>query len=498
MMILTIFGRMARLPWLVAIAIALAACSAEVGAPQFDVASLPAAVVDEPYLFDVKVEHEALADVTLTLVEAPAWLELREGAPGTGQLRGRPPRNAEGTFPVHIVAVHGTSQVSGSLRTAITIDPARGRFVSAGFDHSMMITTVGEVYTWGSNAARQLGYPAVDRNLTPRKVTALDHVTAASGVAGDSVTMIVDTLGRLWVWGLNAQGQLGIGSSEPFIAEPTRVAGALADLRIRQVAVGLMHTLAVTDDGSVYAWGSNNFGQLGKGDRLPTTVPVLIPSESFDGRVVIAVAAGDNHSIALTDNGALYVWGDNTGHTLGIGTDPFPRVLLPRPIGTVPGVAEFTAIHAHGYESLALTSSGRLFGWGANNGDQLGIMNGPVTRPGHIVDLLDLGDTRRVTRFAAGNAFTGVTLGDGEFLIQGTNEFTRSAGVDVRRGVVRVDITEGAVPVVVTDLSGGDAHMLALDEQGRVYAWGRNLDGRVGNGRTVDALVPQRVYPPIP
>src|SRR5687767_3021175 len=119
--------------------------------------------------------------------------------------------------------------------------------------------------------------------------------------------------GALWAWGANDLGQLGIGTDE--LNSPLPRLGGLEQVTV--VAAGRRHALAVRKDGSLWAWGWNSDGQLGNGATLAVGTFSAVQVDGL-GKVV-AVAAGEAHSLALGEDGALWAWGNNFWGQLGTG-----------------------------------------------------------------------------------------------------------------------------------------------------------------------------------
>ncbi|NXV58701.1 RCBT2 protein, partial [Molothrus ater] len=149
--------------------------------------------------------------------------------------------------------------------------------VACGSHHSMVLTSDGEVYTWGYNNSGQVGSGSTANQPIPRRVTScLQNKIVVNIACGQMCSMAVVENGEVYVWGYNGNGQLGLGSSgnQP---TPCRIA-ALQGIRVQRVACGYAHTLVLTDEGQIYAWGANSYGQLGTGNKsnqsYPTTVIV--------------------------------------------------------------------------------------------------------------------------------------------------------------------------------------------------------------------------------
>ncbi len=190
------------------------------------------------------------------------------------------------------------------------------------------------------------------------------HVSAAENAAAHH--FFVDQDGSLWAWGENAYGQLGLGT-ETEVDFPLEVA---ATTKISAVATGMRHTLALGRDGAVWAWGDNSAGQLGEGGFKSSTLP-----QRLDLRDVVALAAGDWHSAALDQSGQVWTWGSGVFGQLGDGKGGrFATSSLPVKVDGLPKVV---AISSGSNHLLALCDDGTVWAWGRNLEGQLG---SPVTR----------------------------------------------------------------------------------------------------------------------
>ena len=246
---------------------------------------------------------------------------------------------------------------------------AIGADISAGWTHSAFVVD-GVVWTCGDNAYGQLGQPDVGRSLRPLPVSGLKDVVA---VSASWHTLAVTTAGDVYAWGRNTYGQLGNGTYGIDAKEtrPIRV-GNLAN--VVTVAAGWDHSLALTRDGSVYAWGSRSHGQVGDGVRK-TGSPLASPVEISGLPKIRAIAAGGHHSLALSEDGTVYAWGSNWNGQLGngkIGKNTHSAVsrpvISPGGDGVLKGAR---GIAAGGHHSVAVTADGQVFAWGYNGTGQI-------------------------------------------------------------------------------------------------------------------------------
>ena len=178
-----------------------------------------------------------------------------------------------------------------------------------------------------------------------------------------------------------ARGQLGRGSSAN-AAVPISVfnSGVLARKTIVALSGGFDHSLALSSDGNVYAWGLNSRGQLGNGSSTNSPVPAAVNSSGvLAGKTVTAIAAGQEHSVAMASDGAVYTWGFNNFGQLGTGTTGTAESsLVPVAVSASGALAgkSISAIAASNYHSPALASDGTVdgtvYGWGNGAIGELG------------------------------------------------------------------------------------------------------------------------------
>ena len=230
--------------------------------------------------------------------------------------------------------------------------------VAGGYEHSLALKSDGTVWAWGYNSLGQLGDGTTTERWTPVPVSGLTGVTAIA--CGWDHSLAVKSDGTVWAWGSNWGGQLGDGTTTDRWSpvQVSDLAGVIA------VAAGNAHSLATRSDGSLWAWGSNDAGQLGDGTNgtLHWTPFRIVGLTGVTG-----IAAGHRYSLALRDDGTVWAWGDNRFGLLGNGTT-VDRNRADR----IVGLSNVTAI-AGGYDhALALQSDGSVWAWGNNGYGQIG------------------------------------------------------------------------------------------------------------------------------
>jgi hypothetical protein len=186
--------------------------------------------------------------------------------------------------------------------------------IAAGGDFSLALDADSTVWAWGFNNAGELGNGITSSSgqYTPVKVNLLTGITAIASGTGHSLAVKSD--GTVWAWGKGSYGKLGIGGTGDQ-ATPVKVVGLTG---IIAVDAGQHHSLALKNDGTVWAWGFNNMGQLGDGTIENRLVPVKI--DSISGIVQISASSGGTHSLALQNDGTIWAWGNNNVGQLGDGT----------------------------------------------------------------------------------------------------------------------------------------------------------------------------------
>ncbi|MGA3207059.1 MAG: hypothetical protein ABSE05_04450 [Syntrophales bacterium] len=375
-------------------------------------------------------------------------------------------------------------------RSAIIYGLSGSGFSFSGFGSGVVSTTMhtvylrsdGTVWAWGSNSNGQLGNGTTTDSHIPLQVNGLSGMTAIS--AGNNFTVAVKNDGTVWAWGSNSNGQLGNGTTTDSHI-PLQVSGLSG---MTAISAGNNFTVAVKNDGTVWAWGSNSNGQLGNATTIDSNTPVPVSGTSGLSNV-IGVAAGYNHTVALTNSsgGTVWAWGGNSNGQLGNGNyGPGTDSNIPVQVG---GLANIMAIAAGNAFTVALRNdppSSSVWAWGSNNIGQLG--NGAladVYTPGQVSGMYGTG----AIGIAAGDYHTVAMMIDGTVWAWGSNS----------NGQLGNGTTTGSVtPVQVSGMSGveavaaGYSDAVALKIDSTVWAWGSNSNGQLGNATTIDSDIPVR------
>ena len=363
--------------------------------------------------------------------------------------------------------------------------------IALGNNHTCALTTAGAVHCWGNNNSRQLGDGSTVNRSTPVAVTDLGFGVAAIA-AGSSHSCALTTAGAVHCWGTNFYAQLGDGTTTPRTT-PVAVKGVGGSgtlSGVAAIAAGNNHSCALTTAGAVHCWGSNGNGQLGDGSATQRTAPVAVTGL---GSGVAAIAAGSNHSCALTTGGAVRCWGNNSVGQLGDGS--FAQRTTPVAVtGLGSGVAAIAAGNSH---TCALTTGGEVRCWGLNGAGQLGD-GSTANRTTHVAvkGMGGSGTLSGVAAIAAGSSHTCALTTAGAVHCWGYNSsgqlgdgsnMSRTTPVDVQ-GLGGSGTLSG-----VAAIAAGQLHTCARTMAGAVHCWGLNGAGQLGDGSTTNSTTPVAV-----
>ncbi|XP_036038711.1 probable E3 ubiquitin-protein ligase HERC6 isoform X2 [Onychomys torridus] len=240
---------------------------------------------------------------------------------------------------------------------------------SSGERHSLLLFSNHRVYSCGDNSLGQLGQKREQSTERPELIQALDSLHIDLVSCGKEHSMAVCHKGRVFAWGAGSEGQLGIGEFKGINLTPMKIK-ALAGIKIIQVSCGHYHSLALSEDGQVFSWGSNSQGQLGLGKNFPSQASPQKVKE-LEGIPLAHVAAGGNHSFALSLTRTSFGWGSNSVGQLALSGKKMEALQIHKP-HSIGALKKLGVIYIScGYEHTAvLTQDGQVFTFGDNNSGQ--------------------------------------------------------------------------------------------------------------------------------
>ena len=353
--------------------------------------------------------------------------------------------------------------------------------IAGGWYHSLFLKSDGSLWGMGLNAWGQLGNGTLNNTNLPEQIVS-DCVTSIA--AGYTHSLLLKSDGSLWAMGQNNVGQLGDGThSTSYVPE------CIVTNSVTAIAAGFTHSLFLKSDGSLWAMGNNSDGELGDGTtdsgNYNTNRPELIVCSN-----VTAIATGAYYSLFLKSDGSLWAMGNNDYGQLGNDTYATNNVLGQThiyPLGTNQPeeivASNVMAIAAGGYHSLFRKSDGSLWAMGNDGNGQLGDGTyNSTNRPEQIL-------ASNVTAIAAGGYHSLFLKSDGSLWAMGYN-YTGTLGDGTYE---RTNRPEQIVASGVTAIAGGQWHNLFLKTDGSLWTMGDNVDGELGDDTFNNTNRPEQI-----
>ncbi len=324
--------------------------------------------------------------------------------------------------------------------------------ISRGASHSSALTNNGRVFTWGYNFSGQLGNGNKINQMSPVDITSNFNLVNGDKInyisLGEYHSSAISTNGRVFMWGNNEHGQLGLSfkASSPsdgqvLPVDMTSMFSLRDNDKIKNISIGWGHTLALSENARVFAYGYNKFGQLGTSSNFPNNVVPYDITSQFNLNVneyIVSVNAGYDHSSAITNIGRLFLWGSNSTGQLGDGT--------------------------------------------------IMSKNKPTTIK-YFDDRTDLS----IIKVSSGIGRTAVITTDGQLLVWGSNYFGQLGDGSKNDSYIPINITANFIlnyGEKITSISGGYAHSLVVTSQNRLFVWGNNGVNRLGIKNLAESLLP--------
>jgi alpha-tubulin suppressor-like RCC1 family protein len=346
----------------------------------------------------------------------------------------------------------------------ISINPIKAS-VAAGYAHSLALKTDGTVLSWGRDGSGQLGDDSAPTSKSTY-VSVADASNIVAIAAGGNHSLALKSDGTVLAWGLDLSGQLGDGPLD--VGKNTPVA-VLDATNVIAIAAGGNHSLALKSDGTLLAWGQDDVGQLGNDSALANqAAPVLVAGATS----IVAIAAGDNQSLALKSDGTILSWGSDTSGELG---NDIESLNQSTPVA-VTEASNIIAIAAGGAYCLALKSDGTLLSWGSDGKGQLGDDTASVNKS---IPVAVSPEANGIVAIAAGDSHALAIKSDGTMLSWGWDG-SGQLGDDTASADKFMPVTVSTASSIVA-IAAGQIHSLALKADGTMLSWGQDTEGQLGD-----------------
>jgi alpha-tubulin suppressor-like RCC1 family protein len=351
--------------------------------------------------------------------------------------------------------------------------------IGSGYLTSYAVDAAGTIYAWGASPIGAAGFT----NL-PVVMSGPTGIVAISG--GESYGLALTSAGRVFTWGSNRFGQLGdssilISSSTPHMIPSLS--------NIVAVSAGFRHAIALRSDGTVWAWGSNDFGQIGDGTTTLHKTPVQV--NGLPAISKIATGGRADHSFAIDGSGTLWAWGKNDRGQLG--DNSTIQRFVPATVQALANVVDVGCGQRH---SVAVRQDGSIWSWGYNGSSQLG----DRTTIQRLAPVSVYESTTQAFRNGAavsvGADFTFVTKVDGSVWGWGSSVYGEMGDGIGNIWPYTPDYATESPQLKGMKVVNGSNYSLGMMPDGRVWSWGRNFSGEIGDGTNFQRDIPVQVRTP--
>lgn len=362
--------------------------------------------------------------------------------------------------------------------------------VIVGDGHSCMILSIGYSLCWGDNSHGQIGDYSTFDSYSPMDV-GFDGLVSVSAIEMGFRHVCslsnsgLGNSGTVHCWGANDKGQVSSDIGNDQLSPVLVIDGSQDPIDSLASSPNSRHTCALSQSGNVYCWGGNENGQLGRNNTLNSATPIQV--EFPNDETMKAIDVNSDNTCSLSEDGDLFCWGSNSFGQLGVGTleDSLTPVKVQFDSSTI--ITSFILSWDH---ACALDVSNAMYCWGSNDFAQLGDGT-TVSRSRPVEPAIPLG-TPAIEIFAEGWR-TCALLADGTLMCWGSNTVGEVGdGTTASRFIpTKVSLPSDSV---VTDFSMQSSHSCVILNSNEIYCWGMNV-GRLGNGEKSDSSVPSRAFP---
>jgi alpha-tubulin suppressor-like RCC1 family protein len=344
--------------------------------------------------------------------------------------------------------------------------------MSLGGNSTIIIDENDNMFACGLNYSWQLGIGSTYFS-TDTLVEVLPKSNWKNISCGNFHTLAIRNDGTLWAWGKNEYGQLGNGTTQNQ-ATPIQIG---IDTDWDETNTGYHFSVAKKKNGTLWAWGRNLFGQLGLGDKNNRLIPTKISNAIWK-----KFTTGNVHILAIKDDGTLWAWGNSYNGQVGDGSTN-ESILEPKMISSN---SDWMSISSEGLHTLAIKGNGTLWAWGNNINGTLGI-DSMITS---IKSPIQVGNESNWRFINTSESNSAAIKKDGTLWIWGGNEYGQLGFED---SLAQFTPLKFNTDEDWYSISMGLFHMGAIKIDNSLYTWGRNNIGQLGIGNTIDSNIPSKI-----
>lgn len=351
------------------------------------------------------------------------------------------------------VFTFGRSRFADNLANKFWIKNDKCIQIACGDQHSAVVTERGRVYVFGNNEWGQLGLGHTKASNKPSFIKVLKPEKTLLVACGRSHTLLYTDSGKLFSFGGNEDGQLGHGDrnneTSPKLVE------SLSSVKLKEISCGSNHCAALTVSGDVYTWGLNTEGQCGFGDEDEITLPTEIDIENK----VVSLSCGYYHTALVTSDGSLYSFGEDETGKLGLTDDLLKDTRFPQKVESLPNGDGYIKVACGARHSVAITKKGKCYSWGDGSHGQLG--HGTLLQEVSTPKMIELLKNYKIVEVSCGESHTAVVTDTGKIFTFGDGRHGKlGQGDECFSNLFKPTLISRFNGFHVTKVSCGGCHML--------------------------------------
>jgi alpha-tubulin suppressor-like RCC1 family protein len=353
--------------------------------------------------------------------------------------------------------------------TSIVVDKTFCK-ITAGDTSSLGIDKNGKIWGWGDNSFGQLGDNSTTNRFSPVSISGVNK-TFCNIYTGDNHSVGIDKNGKAWGWGSNSFGRLGDNTTA---SKSTPVAVAGVTKTFCNISAGLDHSNSIDKNGKIWSWGNNALGQLGDNSITSKNTPISVVGVN---KTFCKIVAGQSFSGSIDKNGRVWTWGNNSVGQLGNNSITSERT----PVSILGVVKTFCfismpqyATNTNAYRTSSIDKDGKIWSWGGNNNGVLGDNSGVSKR----TPVLIAGVTKTFCKISCGGLHSLAIDKYGKIWSWGNNTYGQLGDGTITQRNTPVSII--GTTKTFCEITAGLLHSIGIDKNGTLWTWGQSTSGQIG------------------